>query len=450
MIVFTAKSMKFIKHFSANGLLRLVLGVLLLVVPHITGISAQNMDSLRVSVDFEQVKLSQALDYLYDHYQLNIAFSKPDDTQDAVVSFKASEQTVEQVLDGLMSNTVFTFRKMGSQYVVFKKGDSAQTTNSSEPEDLSKPDVAVVGSIPDTIVKYKTRYQIDTLIHTDTITRVDTVVVFDTVTIFKEKAAEGKGRIKALRTDIFDQDARRRQGFAVHLYYGGLLSWIDNMSSDESSTELATIWDRAEATSFRSKTAGLNMVFNQPKFCVNAGISYTDISHRFQYSKIDLIGGNFLVDTLDAYYAISGIDTTWFYVTDSAYVPLSERRFDFLDMNHFGILEVQLGLGYTFLQFPGVRVYAKGGVGLGFLINYSGSAIANDEKQLAVSAEDVEAESFRLSFNAGIGGRFRISDAFDLVPEINYLSYPGSVLKDYPVKRQVSAVSFRIGLMYYF
>jgi hypothetical protein len=87
---------------------------------------------------------------------------------------------------------------------------------------------------------------------------------------------------------------------------------------------------------------------------------------------------------------------------------------------------------------------------LGFLINYSGSAIANDEKQLAVSAEDVEAESFRLSFNAGIGGRFRISDAFDLVPEINYLSYPGSVLKDYPVKRQVSAVSFRIGLMYYF
>lgn len=450
MIVFTAKSMKFIKHFSANGLLRLVLGVLLLVVPHITGISAQNMDSLRVSVDFEQVKLSQALDYLYDHYQLNIAFSKPDDTQDAVVSFKASEQTVEQVLDGLMSNTTFAFRKIGSQYVVFRKSDEAQPLTQNNLSEGTKPDVTSTTSVPDTIIAYKTHYQIDTLIHTDTITRVDTVVVFDTVTIYKEKAAEAKGRIKPLRADIFDQDARRRKGLAVHMYYGGLLSFVDNTPKDEASSELASIWDRAEKISFRSKTAGINLVLNQQKFCASVGISYTDISHRFQYSKIDLIGGNFLVDTLDAYYAISGIDTTWFYVTDSAYVPLSERRFDFLDMNHFGILEVQLGLGYTFLQFPGVRVYAKGGVGLGFLINYSGSAIANDEKQLAVSAEDVEAESFRLSFNAGIGGRFRISDAFDLVPEINYLSYPGSVLKDYPVKRQVSAVSFRIGLMYYF
>ncbi len=450
MIVFTANSTKPIRHFSVNKTLQLVLSLFLLVAPQITGISAQNMDSLRVSVDFNQVKLSQALDYLYDHYKLNIAFSKPDDTQDVWVSFKASNQTVEQVLDGLMNNTTFTFRKIGSQYVVYKKGDLARSTAQSKLPEETKPAEALISPIPDTVIAYKTRYQIDTLIHTDTITRVDTVVIMDTVTIYREKANEGNRRIKPLRTDIFDQDARRRQGFAVHLYYGGMLSFIDNIPNDDAASDLASIWNRAEKVSFRSKMAGLNLVLNQPKFYLSAGISYTDISHRFQYSKIDLIGGNYLVDTLDTYYAISGMDTTFYYVTDSAYIPISERRFDYLDMNHFGILELQLAAGYTFLQFPGVRVYAKGGIGLGFLINYSGSAIANDEKQQAVPAKDIEAQGFRFSFNAGIGGRFRVSDAFDLVPEINYINYPGSVFTDYPVKRHVSAVSFRVGLMYYF
>lgn len=447
MTVFSILPLKAIKTLHASVVCKLMCAISLVVLPYFTGYATENMDTARISVDFNQIRLSQALDYLYDHYKFNIAFSKPDEARDLIISYKATDKSIEQVLNELMNNTGFSFTKIGGQYVIYREEEMPpKAEQTPQLGNIVKDSI----TIRDTIVAYQTQYKTDTLIRTDTIVRVDTIVHYDTVTIFKERPAETKARLRSIRKDVFDQDARRKQGYALHVYAGSLLSMIDNTPKDESYEALASLWDKAENTSFRSKTAGFNVVLNQPDFCISAGLSYTDINHRFQYSRITLTGGDYLIDTLDTYYAVSGPDTTWYYVKDSTFQPLSERRFDYTDMNHLGFLELQLGAGYTFLHMPGVRLYARGGVGLGVLIQYNGTAISEEEEYNAVPAKDLDIQQFHFSLNAGFGGRFRISDAFDFVPEVQYVYYPQAVFTDYAVTRNVSAISFKFGLMYYF
>ena len=179
-------------------------------------------------------------------------------------------------------------------------------------------------------------------------------------------------------------------------------------------------------------------------------LSYRSVRYRFLLEKTDFFGDYYVNDTLDTYYVVHETDTTYHYLLDSTYVPLTTTNYAYRDINQLDYLSVGLFATFDFIKLEHFRGFFKAGVSADFLVNYAGSLNATELPYHAPIAKE-QVNPIRFSFFGGIGAAFKVANRIELVPEMSYRVTGGSLYRDdFPFNMKLRMMDFRLGLTYYF
>ena len=405
---------------------------------------AQSFNPL-ISFSVESCTLDKALEKLFAEYELNIAFSKAEMSKIRIEKYSCSYKSVEEVLTDLLKGTDYGFKKIGKQYVIKKNqllvnDPTATITPPAEQQtEVVEPTQGVVlNKTGDTI------HIVDSLTIIRTVMRYDTV--YDTVVEVKHE----------MRTDTV---------YEVK-YKGWQIPWPkfkDNGWFITPSVTLAMAMFRHEHelpqldNGFVALTpsfvyaVGLDGGYKHKRLSVGLNLAYRSVRYRFLLEKTDYDGDYYVNDTLDTYYTVHPAgDTTFQYILDSTYVPLTTTNYAYRDVNQLDYLNVGVFVAFDFVRLEHFRAFVKAGASLDFLVGYAGSLNANESPYHA-PIEKSQIEPRRLSYYGGLGVAFKIVNRVELVPEVHYRVTHGSLYRaDFPFDLKMHSVDFRLGLTYYF
>lgn len=405
---------------------------------------AQSFNPL-ISFSVESCTLDKALEKLFAEYELNIAFSKAEMSKIRIEKYSCSYKSVEEVLTDLLKGTDYGFKKIGKQYVIKKNqllvnDPTATITPPAEQQtEVVEPTQGVVlNKTGDTI------HIVDSLTIIRTVMRYDTV--YDTVVEVKHE----------MRTDTV---------YEVK-YKGWQIPWPkfkDNGWFITPSVTLAMAMFRHEhelpqldngsvaLTPSFVYAVGLDGGYKHKRLSVGLNLAYRSVRYRFLLEKTDYEGDYYVNDTLDTYYTVHPAgDTTFQYILDSTYVPLTTTNYAYRDVNQLDYLNVGVFVAFDFVRLEHFRAFVKAGASLDFLVGYAGSLNANESPYHA-PIDKSQIEPRRLSYYGGLGVAFKIVNRVELVPEVHYRVTHGSLYcADFPFDLKMHSVDFRLGLTYYF
>jgi hypothetical protein len=178
-------------------------------------------------------------------------------------------------------------------------------------------------------------------------------------------------------------------------------------------------------------------------------LQFTHFSTPFDYSFQDIQGGFFRVDTVESYYILLHSDTTWYYFTDSVWIPSDKKEFFFSQINRLGYLEVPLHFGFNLYSGSDLKVYIKAGAMFGLLINKKGSTISDQIGYPGIDYNELDFNPLVVSYAVSPGIRYRINDWFDVNAELSFRQNLGSIIKNHPVGRTINGAGLRLGVIYY-
>ena len=405
---------------------------------------AQSFNPL-ISFSVESCTLDKALEKLFAEYELNIAFSKAEMSKIRIEKYSCSYKSVEEVLTDLLKGTDYGFKKIGKQYVI-KKNQLLVNDPTATITPPAEQQTEVVEPIQDVVLN-KTG---DTIHIVDSLTIIRTVMRYDTV---YDTVVEVKHE---LRTDTV---------YEVK-YKGWQIPWPkfkDNGWFITPSVTLAMAMFRHEhelpqldngsvaLTPSFVYAVGLDGGYKHKRLSVGLNLAYRSVRYRFLLEKTDYDGDYYVNDTLDTYYTVHPAgDTTFQYILDSTYVPLTTTNYAYRDVNQLDYLNVGVFVAFDFVRLEHFRAFVKAGASLDFLVGYAGSLNANESPYHA-PIEKSQIEPRRLSYYGGLGVAFKIVNRVELVPEVHYRVTNGSLYRaDFPFDLKMHSVDFRLGLTYYF
>ena len=405
---------------------------------------AQSFNPL-ISFSVESCTLDKALEKLFAEYELNIAFSKAEMSKIRIEKYSCSYKSVEEVLTDLLKGTDYGFKKIGKQYVI-KKNQLLVNDPTATITPPAEQQTEVVEPIQDVVLNKTgdTIHIVDSLMIIRTVMRYDTV--YDTVVEVKHE----------LRTDTV---------YEVK-YKGWQIPWPkfkDNGWFITPSVTLAMAMFRHEhelpqldngsvaLTPSFVYAVGLDGGYKHKRLSVGLNLAYRSVRYRFLLEKTDYDGDYYVNDTLDTYYTVHPAgDTTFQYILDSTYVPLTTTNYAYRDVNQLDYLNVGVFVAFDFVRLEHFRAFVKAGASLDFLVGYAGSLNANESPYHA-PIEKSQIEPRRLSYYGGLGVAFKIVNRVELVPEVHYRVTNGSLYRaDFPFDLKMHSVDFRLGLTYYF
>lgn len=399
---------------------------------------AQTFNPL-ISFSVESCTLDKALEKLFADYELNVAFSKAELSKIRIESYTCSYKSVEEVLTDLLKGTDYGFKKIGKQYVI-KKNQQLVNTSDATITQPADPRIEVVKPKTDSVVPkageviriYDTVQVIKTVMRYDTVVKLQ--VVRDTVrTIVHEGLTIPWPKFRDNGWFVSASLAKS----PVEFKYANAFPEIEN-----GSMELMPI---------SGYCGGLDGGYKHDRLSVGMNLSYRSARYRFLLEKTTFDGDYYVNDTLDTYYTIHPAgDTTYQYILDSTYVPLTTTNYAYRDINQLDYLSVGLFATFDFIKLEHFRGFLKAGVSVDFLVNYKGSFIATESPyHTPIAKEQVEAT--RLSYYGGLGAAFKVANRIELVPEISYRVTNGLLYRsDSPFDMKMRMVDFRLGLTYYF
>ena len=405
---------------------------------------AQSFNPL-ISFSVESCTLDKALEKLFAEYELNIAFSKAEMSKIRIEKYSCSYKSVEEVLTDLLKGTDYGFKKIGKQYVI-KKNQLLVNDPTATITPPAEQQTEVVEPIQDVVLS-KTG---DTIHIVDSLTIIRTVMRYDTVydTVIEVK--------HEMRTDTV---------YEVK-YKGWQIPWPkfkDNGWFITPSVTLAMAMFRHEhelpqldngsvvLTPSFVYAVGLDGGYKHKRLSVGLNLAYRSVRYHFLLEKTDYEGDYYVNDTLDTYYTVHPAgDTTFQYILDSTYVPLTTTNYAYRDVNQLDYLNVGVFVAFDFVRLEHFRAFVKAGASLDFLVGYAGSLNANESPYHA-PIEKSQIEPRRLSYYGGLGVAFKIGNRVELVPEVHYRVTNGSLYRaDFPFDMKMHSVDFRLGLTYYF
>ena len=394
-----------------------------------------------ISFSVESCTLDKALEKLFAEYELNVAFSKAELSKIRIESYSCSYKSVEEVLADLLKGTDYGFKKIGKQYVIKKNQQLANdpeavATPPAEPKiEVVKPKRdTVVSKAGDTIRIYDTLQVIRTVMRYDTIVEVKHDVRTDTVYTVKYKGLE-------IPWPKFKDN-------------GWFITPSVALSSAQFRHEggMPTIEDGSlEVTPSFAFGIGLDGGYKRNRLSVGMNLSYRSVRYRFLLEQTLFDGDYYVNDTLDTYYVVHPEgDTTYQYILDSTYVPLTTTNYAYRDVNQLDYLAVGFFATFDFVKTEHFRAFVKAGASLDFLIKASGSLYVTELPFHAPIAKS-QVEPVRLSYFGGLGVAVKVVNRVELVPEVHYRVTNGALYRaDFPFDMRMRQWDFRLGLTYYF
>lgn len=399
---------------------------------------AQTFNPL-ISFSTESCTLDKALEKLFADYELNVAFSKAELSKIRIESYSCSYKSVEEVLTDLLNGTGYGFKRIGKQYVI-RKNQQLETEQDATLTSPVDPRTEVVKHRRDTVTS-KTG---DTIRIFDTLQIIKTVMRYDTVVKVK------------LQTDTI---------YTVK-YKGLQIPWpkfknngwyiTPSVSIGSAQFKHEGTWPKPENGSVEvtpSFTYGIDLDGGYKYKRLNVGMSlgYRSMRYRFLLEQTVFDGDYYVNDTLDTYYVVHPAgDTTYQYILDSTYIPVTTTNYAYRDINQLDYLSVGLFASFDFIKTEHFRAFVKAGASVDFLVSFAGSLNSNESPFHALITKD-QVNPRRLSYYGGLGMAFKVANRIELVPEVHYRVTEGSLYRvDFPFDMQMRLWNFQLGLTYYF
>ena len=402
-------------------------------------IQAQSFNPL-ISFSVESCSLDQALEKLFADYGLNVAFSKAELSKIRIESYSCSYKSVEEVLTDLLKGTDYGFKKIGKQYVI-KKNQQLVNEQDATVTPPIEPKTEVVKPKRDTIVNRTG----DTIRIFDTTLIVRTVMRYDTVVEVQHE----------VQTDTVYEV--RYQGWQIPWPKFRDNGWFVTPFVSLSSANFKhpnglpqPENGMLDITPSSAYSLSLDGGYKHERLSVGMNLAYRSVRYRFLLEKTEFFGDYYVNDTLDSYYVVHETDTTYHYILDSTYVPLTTTNFAYRDVNRLDYLNVGLFATFDFVRLEHFRAFAKAGVSFDFLVGQGGSLYADASPYHAPIAKE-QVEPSRFSYYGSLGVAFKIVNRIELVPELHYRVTHGSLYRvDFPFDMSMRLWDYRLGLTYYF
>ena len=411
---------------------------------------AQDLNTTAYDFEVKNKPLYEVLDKISDLASINFTYNSNESAFAQRITYKASKKTIEAILNDVLTLSGQKYKKIGKQWVVYAKENTKEVPRVAV--ELPIPNAAVTReevmvqtrvlpvSKPDTIVVRDTLFLKETLIHKDTI------VIRDTVTVIKEIRHNRRPGFRNFPKDFFQFDPNRSDGPFLSLSYGQYYGGFQN-SADAGFEKLLQLNKQSESSGFRNFAVDGDFGYSYKKWSVSLGVGLKGFSNRFKYSQLITSGGYFRQDTVSWYYNISEMDTTWFAVTDSTYLPFEKEEVNYNQFNRLGLLDFQLGVAYTWFAYGNARLYIKGALGYSMIIYQDGILIKNTKDYPGVEYSAAIMNKHRMSYQVGTGINYMAGNKFDIFAEVGYKGYTKSMVVDYPVDKRLYAVGIKVGLI---
>ena len=391
-----------------------------------------------ISFSVESCNLDEALEKLFAEYELNVAFSKAELSKIRIEGYSCSYKSVEEVLSDLLRGTDYGFKKVGKQYVIRKnlpiipeKPDIQEPEISPQEDNIVHKTETVVKKMEDTILVIDNVQLIRTVMRYDTVVEVRHEVQHDTVYTLKYKGVE------------FPWPSFRDNGWFI--------TPALEISSLGLKFEAPETGNPMKMVPISAYGLGLDAGYKHQRLGIGISLAYKSLKYNISFDQSVTDGDYYVNDTLDTYYVVHlGGDTTYQYILDSTYIPLTTTNFAFRDVNQLDYLSLGLFASLDFLKFEYFRMFVKAGVSADFLLSCSGSYFVSEapyQQEVIMS----QAESMRWSYFGGLGLGFKAGNHFEVVPEVRYRGVVGSPYRtDSPLNMRLHFWDFRLGLTYYF
>lgn len=398
---------------------------------------AQPLNPL-ISFSVESCSLDEALEKLFAEYELNVAFSKAELSKIHIESYSCNYKSVEEVLADLLNGTDYDFKKVGKQYVIRK----IQRIVPTPPDD---PELAATPPEEEVVVKTEmvTNKTADTIHIIDTVQLIRTVMRYDTVVEVKHEVIHDTVYSVKYKGLTFPWPSFKDNGWfiapAVTLSKLGL---TPNYAALDYPIELVPV---------AAYSVGMDAGYQYQRLGVGVSLSYKSFKYSFSFDQSITEGDYYVNDTLDTYYVVhpSG-DTTYQYILDSTYIPLTTTNFAYQDVNRVDYLSLGLFASFDFLRFNYFRMFVKAGFSADFALSCPGSYLLSEAPFHESIVKD-QVESIRFAYFGGLGMGFKAGDHFEIVPEVRYRQMIGAPYRqDFPLEMKLHYWDFRLGLSYYF
>lgn len=389
----------------------------------------------KISFSVSGCTLDVAMEKLFEEHHVNVAFSKSELSEIEIDSYSAKNKSIGQVLSELLKGSGYSFKKIGSQYVIRKREGQPV----SPPLEKEKEEEVVLSQQPDTIVVVDTVYQIQNVIHHDTVIKFETVLKHDTMYIVKR---------------FWNQNRKfRANGWFLDLSAAGGNGYFSTSPSKTEYNDLYHLHDSAVSlTPFSNFELSAGGGHRERRFTLGASLSYRSQRYRFTLDREICHGGYFKNDTTEMYYVVHPVthDTTFYYIVDSTYQPEERIIYNAIDMNGLRYLGLNVYMAFDMIEKTYWRLYLKAGLSGEMLLAASGS-VFETEAPFYSKILDAEVPRFKGSSYAGIGAGFKIYKRFEVLPELTLHYYFGSLYRsDYPIRVKQYLWNARVGLYYYF
>ena len=400
---------------------------------------AQTFNPL-ISFSVESCTLDKALEKLFADYELNVAFSKAELSKIRIDSYSCSYKSVEEVLTDLLEGTDYGFKKIGKQYVIRKNQQlandpEATVTPPIDPQtEIIKPKRDTVVSKTDNIIRiYDTVQIIRSVTRYDTVVRIQHEVKTDTVYTVKYQGWQ------------IPWPKFRNNGWFITPYVV-LGSARFKHETDMPKPENGSV----EVTPSLVYGLGLDGGYKYNRLSGGMTLGYRSVRYRFLLEQTLYSGDYYVNDTLDTYYVVHETDTTYQYILDSTYIPLTTTNYAYRDVNRLDYLNVGVFAAYDFVKLEHFRAFVKAGASVDFLVNYAGSLNATESPYHAPIAKE-QVEPVRFSYYGGLGVAWKVANRIEFVPEVHYRVTNGSLYRaDFPFDMRMRLWDFRLGMTYYF
>ncbi len=430
---------------------------LILFLSVIVPSAAQNGHNNPISIVAENEQLSSVLARLSSYEGINFTYNASDPSFDKSISYSAQNENIEVILGEIFSQTNHEYRQVGNHYVIVpsekkpKQETAAQTRNPIAKSDPMPPLPNVNLPVPDTVIRVvEVPVTIrDTVRIVDVVTRTDTIRIRDTVFIEKPAPPVRRAHSASPLRDVFRFEPDRADGWALSFSYAQMVAGYNFPDLGDLDPDLERV-KNSESASVRNFALSSAIQLNKRKFSFLAGVQLAGFSNRFSYSDITSAGGFYAIDTLDVFYTIINDEPVYTYITDSTWIPLDRNELYYDQFNRIGLLELQLGVGYTLFADEDVAVYVNGAFNVGAPLWLMGSTIEDVEGYPAIELNKEVFAKWTYAWQAGIGAKYSVGNWADIYGELFYKRYLSETVPDYPFDRRLHGGGLKVGLLYYF
>lgn len=430
--------------FSCSSILAFFIALFLFTGPLI--VSAQSIklkDNISFSVN--NVTVSDALEALTRVTGFTFSYNPDQIPSSRLVKIDIINRPVNEVLDAILGSKNFGYRQMANQVVIFmlrqESVSDATGTNAGNQQNLTaqtvrQNNIPQISSLkPDTV--YITKNVTDTVKVTEVIIKTDTVYEKVPTPVSGNEIFSKVADLKKELTTVWKVDA----GVSLSIFLPGA-----SYNAEPLYSEKINQYEKSFSNTALSGSTGIDIRASYNHWTASTGIALSVFSQKLDYTYLKETGGFYQKDTLDKYYTLSGIDTTWYYILDSAYIPKDNELFNYRINNHVRYFEIPLAIQYNY-GFRSMLLYCKAGVIPGFYTGSDGKQIMPDDDGI-IPVKEIEAKSIVLSYLLGVGVAVPISRKLFFNSSVFYRSHFNSIYKDFPIETKYTATGLQVGIIY--